>query len=423
MIKLTEEQLAVVKSILSALGHHDEVHIRGAAGTGKTTILEEIANQVNYDNVVLTAPTNKAAKIIAEKTGRHAITIHKLLKLVIKDEEDKQMLRIGGEAGFDPDETMLVIIDEASMLDKKLMAILHEIQERHGLTKVLYVGDPYQLNPIGEDITEAFNCSGIELKTIMRQAADNPIINLAYAFRDAQTGGKNTQVLTKPFADGEHIFHHRSFSQFMAKYLNEFSDGIETHMVAWRNDRVSMLNNYIRKKLYGEEASEPFLLGEEVMLYSPYQEFHNGKQITILDNSTFATVVDVNYAQKVVKDIPIDSIILTLDVDGQTYQLVTPKDQIEVDEFLRSIAAKAKQVENPAERSTIFKDYYYPVKNLFTTIKPAHAMTSHKSQGSTWESVFVDIADINANRNIQERYRSCYVAVTRSSERLHIYGR
>jgi len=57
------------------------------------------------------------------------------------------------------------------MMNKELMETVAKIQNVHGESQFLFVGDPYQLNPIGEDGSMAFDCPGIELTTVMRQAA------------------------------------------------------------------------------------------------------------------------------------------------------------------------------------------------------------------------------------------------------------
>jgi superfamily I DNA/RNA helicase len=58
---------------------------------------------------------------------------------------------------------------------------------------------------------------------------------------------------------------------------------------------------------------------------------------------------------------------------------------------------------------------YWKIKRIFTDIRPAYAMTVHKSQGSTFENVFVDAQDILSNPNREEALRCLYVAISRAS--------
>jgi ATP-dependent exoDNAse (exonuclease V) alpha subunit len=99
-----------------------------------------------------------------------------------------------------------------------------------------------------------------------------------------------------------------------------------------------------------------------------------------------------------------------------------PIDQDEFDTVLANIAARAKAQEDKYKRDFLFKTYFYPLKNHFAQMRPSHAITSHKSQGSTFHSVYVHVQDIMLNKNRIEMLRALYVAITRSSTKLHLYG-
>jgi superfamily I DNA/RNA helicase len=61
---------------------------------------------------------------------------------------------------------------------------------------------------------------------------------------------------------------------------------------------------------------------------------------------------------------------------------------------------------------------YFDLKNFFTDIRHTYACTVHKSQGSTYKTVFIDVSDISKNNKLQEVARLMYVAVTRASDRV-----
>jgi len=65
---------------------------------------------------------------------------------------------------------------------------------------------------------------------------------------------------------------------------------------------------------------------------------------------------------------------------------------------------------------------YYTVKEFFADLRPPHASTVHKSQGSTYKKVFIDLVDIGANHVSEEVARMLYVAITRASEEVILYG-
>lgn len=70
--------------------------LQGYAGTGKTTLVRELMNQVDIpiSRIALVAPTNRAAKVLANKTGLHTQTIHRLIYLTVREELDYQRERL-----------------------------------------------------------------------------------------------------------------------------------------------------------------------------------------------------------------------------------------------------------------------------------------------------------------------------------------
>jgi hypothetical protein len=440
---LTDEQEEAITEIFDIYESGDSyAQISGAAGTGKTTLALELIDRAQAGGYKchLTAPTNKAAKILAEKTGRTAITIHKLLQLVLEDVEDTQKLTKGGSFNCEGIMT-LIIIDEASMMSKELMELMHSSVDSNMELSVLFLGDPYQLNPIGEELSEALTFPGFELKTVMRQAAGNPIIQLAHKIREAQeqqmhrerqiAKGEVPDEIMKidwyDFVDDKHIVVHDKAKAFADSYIEDFQNGINTHLVAWRNIKVNSMNDYVRNKLYGaDRAIQPFLIDEEVMLYCPvFKLGPSGKLLTALQNSALATVVSIETTTRSVAQNMFECYDIWIQPDdleiGQL-QVFVPTDLVQFAKDLQEVANNAKQCKTAKDRSYIFHEFYYPIKNFFTQMRPSHAMTSHKSQGSTFTSVYVNVQDIQLNKNRMEMLRSLYVAVTRGAEKLHLYG-
>ncbi len=155
--------------------------ITGGPGTGKTTIIKALllASQAAPHRVALAAPTGRAAKRMAEATGREARTIHRLLGFSPQEgrfthDED------------DPLEVDLVIIDEASMLDVRLFdALARAVPPEASL---VLVGDADQLPPVGPGapFTDLI-ASGVvpvgRLRRIYRQGAGSAIVEAAHQIR------------------------------------------------------------------------------------------------------------------------------------------------------------------------------------------------------------------------------------------------
>ena len=152
--------------------------VTGGPGVGKTTLLATLLSILRSDDVkvVLTAPTGRAAKRMAEQTGLEAKTIHRLLEI----DPDNGGFKRGRDKTLDAD---LIVVDETSMVDVPLMlALIEAVPLEAGL---VFVGDVDQLPPVGpgQALTDLI-ASGIvpvaRLTEVFRQAAESRIIANAH---------------------------------------------------------------------------------------------------------------------------------------------------------------------------------------------------------------------------------------------------
>jgi hypothetical protein len=124
--------------------------LTGRAGTGKTSVLEVFLDGLDKIEgkrpVLLLAPTGKARVRLASKTRRNASTIHQfLLKFGWLTPETFVLKQEGGTQGSAP----TVIVDEASMIPMDLMGALFRAIDLNQVQRLVFVGDPNQLPPIG----------------------------------------------------------------------------------------------------------------------------------------------------------------------------------------------------------------------------------------------------------------------------------
>ena len=173
------QKRAVIEAMNSGL-----LVVTGGPGTGKTTTINTIIRM--YENqgmeILLAAPTGRAAKRMSEATGHEAVTIHRLLEITGNPDE------IGTGTHFErneqnPLEADAVIIDEMSMVDMYLMyALLKAVSVG---TRLVLVGDVNQLPSVGpgnvlKDIIESECFNVVMLKKIFRQATYSDIIMNAH---------------------------------------------------------------------------------------------------------------------------------------------------------------------------------------------------------------------------------------------------
>jgi exodeoxyribonuclease V alpha subunit len=176
-IALSSEQTAVIADIFA----YRVAIVTGGPGTGKTTLIRSITAVFESlgKQIVLAAPTGKAARRLAQITGRKAQTIHRLLGY--NPVED------GFEHNADnPLQTDVVIVDETSMVDTLLMAQL--LQAIHVSSRLILVGDVFQLPSVGAgnvlaDLIRSQAIRTFELNEIFRQDRESAIILNAHRVR------------------------------------------------------------------------------------------------------------------------------------------------------------------------------------------------------------------------------------------------
>lgn len=177
---LGPDQLRALESVAAS----KVVVVTGGPGTGKTTVTRQIVSRLEDSGlqVILCSPTGRAAKRLAEATGREARTIHRVLEFA------------PSEGGFrrneqEPLETDALIVDEGSMIDISLMHALLRAVPDHA--RLILVGDVDQLPSVGPgnvmgDIIDSGVVAVASLRQIYRQAGDSRIVANAHRINEGQ---------------------------------------------------------------------------------------------------------------------------------------------------------------------------------------------------------------------------------------------
>lgn len=430
--------------------------LEGYAGTGKTYVLSRLVewHLKTFQNkkVAVTAPTNKAVKVLYRSADYQAKnldyrTIHSLLGL-------RENISPKGEISFKPDksardylsEVKLLLIDEVSMLQDELFNLILPYCQKIGL-KVIFMGDPKQIPPVGMTNSIPFTQLGraehnIEyfiLDEVVRQALDNPIVGLTMEIRNKINAPKTWPLPQEKsnWGDGKGVGFLKSGEEreevlhileklFVSQNFKVNADFAK--VIAWRNKTVNDTNAIIRGMLYGDDIGK-IVLGEKLIANSPIMEWcvdENGKEdwvIVFPTNEEFEVVnielgtfdVDEKGETKIpvyrclVKYLSMDNMLLQHEL--QIVHEEGMETYLEIVNLLKDHALSLVK-RGGWELGQAWKEYYDFQKN-FADCNYNYAITAHKSQGSTYDYAVVLESDINANHTVVERNRIKYTACSR----------
>lgn len=190
VLTLSADQDTGVDAILYALREGREAALAGAAGCGKSVLMAVVQAEWKGGNVMLLAPTGKAANRLSETTGRTVKTIHSAVFKTVEELENTGSRReslVFGEAA--PPKGVgrgtLVIVDEAWMVNEALANVLREVVFSVG-GKILWVGDHEQLPPVEGRCGACPGEPTATLTTVHRQALESAVLELATMIREGR---------------------------------------------------------------------------------------------------------------------------------------------------------------------------------------------------------------------------------------------
>lgn len=357
-----------------------------------------------------TAPTNKAAKVLRGITGE-ACTIFSLLGLRIEKNGELKEL-VGGDAPLDLSDIDIIVLDEASMVNRRLFALLEETAKRYNI-KIILMGDKGQLPPVGEAESPVWALQNRStLHKVMRY--DNQILKLVTAVRD-QIDSLAPCVNIRSDNDGKEGVWKLTKLAFKEAVYNaaangEFADSSRAKVIAWRNVRTDEYNDLIRRAIFGgRSVTDRYIIGDRVIATAPCKRGDDVLLATDDEAIVEDVVVTVHPFQPEYKCYELKCRTEL----GKTIRLIVPHPLSEAkwDDDCQQLAFVAKA------NKKLWKKFW-ELKDCFHEIKYGYAITAHRAQGSTYETVFVDYQDVLLNRNRKEAFQCLYVACSRPTSRL-----
>lgn len=423
---LTLSQRTALDEIIKAHAEGRPTHLlTGYAGSGKTTLMQEVAQHFLRMKVVtvITAPTHKATAVLRSKVPKdvECRTIQSHLGLQPSLQGRGTTLIRAKRPQTIPDG--VVIIDECSMISRELMGWIRDLLK---FCFVLFVGDPAQLPPVGEEASPSFSVpSKSHLETVVRQAAGNPILEAATIIRQSQGGSVDWSWVQDARRDSSGLFIPKDVESWVRKAFTSDAfdaDNDSFRYLCWTNSRVHQVNQMVRQWRYGEHIEMPFMLGERAVARAPFSRQNEDKNRQQIATNEEVLVMDIQPSRLSYRfetcgsvaawstDIPSwELTVLTMSGEEITAHLVQDERQLQAVE--RRLVQEAKQERKRWQHRFAFQ-------SALLNLQAIYAMTVHTSQGSTFRNVFVDLGDIRrrAGGNPLETQQLCYVALTRATD-------
>lgn len=446
MLHLTEDQKTVLNSLEQFVRFDNKTQyclLKGFAGTGKTTTINEFIDwyllNKSYllDDIVVTAPTNKAVRVLKRMATNSNVeykTLHSLMGLRPKIDLDGKEIFVK-----DPQVTPtlfnygIVIVDEASMINDELFDRL--IKEAYS-QKIIFAGDHLQVPPISQiqskpmmkKIQEEFNFIVLNLTKIVRQAKDNPIISTATEIRTGTFQRKPSNNVDKK---GHGVIQLESSNvqeiydlfkeKFNSKHFSKDSDYAK--ILAWRNKTVDFYNELIRSFIYYKGVNK-IVVGEKIYLKRPVINKKGYVDIFVNDDLV-VTDVTVEEEEKYNNTLQFYKIsakklddIKSNNKKKFELKVLHENSERRYKSLLESVKKLALSTKKE-KRGLAWKEYY-SIVDLYIDFGYNYAITTHCAQGSTYKNAFVCYNDIMVNPNLLENQRIFYTACTRPSKSLFI---
>ena len=463
-VRPTWEQEAALEQLLSFMDSDDDAFIlSGAAGTGKTLLLRALADRLTTRGLraVFTAPTGRAAIVLGDRLGGTTSTVHACLYCNPRIEPTPQLengeedlplwtftLRTNAE-----EKTALLVVDEASMVGNRQTGA-HHLKYGSGRLlndviayasgtgtatrmKLLFVGDPAQLPPVGDDTSPALDAAYLEshfglrvrqasLTTVMRQGAGSAILAAAAPLRRTILEGGALSLDLSP--RGSDLAHGTP-----GGVLRGFGDLIRmgrdgNSVLITRSNRQAGIWNRDLRRHKGCATKTP-VPGDRLVLQA-------SSLLHGFANSTFLTVVSVDGPAETYQVLGHPLVFRPVTVEGpgpnhspvELRALMLENLLVSHDRDLTRPQLQALWVHFLARhpgltpRSESFSDILRqdPYWNALR-VKYAYAVTCHKAQGSEWDEVHLALGYLRPHEDISHA-RWIYTALTRASRQLNVMG-
>lgn len=434
---ITAHQDEKITELLEILQTSKRVVLKGSAGVGKTFSTDEIIDRLtasipSYKRIYVSAPTNKAVGVLTSKINTIRknvllLTTHSAMKIgmvVDRHTGKKEFIPRYSEKNPPLKDVAIFIIDECSMIGEKMLEYIEEHATKQRCT-VIFIGDDKQIIPVKEQVRVVFeqDYPTVELTEIVRQEEGNPIITLSRNI--SEIWKYKTRLVETEEDEPRKGFVYTFDEDKIIDELAKVNGTDELKYLAWTNEDVDTINRKVREKIYNTPAK--IEQGESLIFDEPYGEYYTSEEIKVetLDIDTIVyTVVQEDMGTFEVKDVALKCYIINgkkVDTWGDGKLEWTGVFIIHED--------SEKHFENTARvlmyacgKKRLKHTTRYDFLNNFANTKYNHALTVHKSQGSSYQQTIVNVGNIDLNPDQQDKNGILYTSITRAKDLLILYN-
>ena len=423
-MELTTEQSQSLDLMLAWFSkkRRENYRLSGYAGTGKSYLVGKFLESIGREPIVYClAPSHKARRNLQgliDGVGVDWIDCQTIAKFL------GQSPRINTETGFEEFTSDdkgriyadLVIADEYSMLSSKN---LEEIQKKY-VGRILFVGDPAQLPPVGEKLSPVLGLSMNEsqLLTPVRYSGDIGTVSASYRSNQPQDW--------LPIESSDDTIIKSSEKDWFYGLVAKTQAGLESgdydscKAIVFRNKTAEVWNDRIRTKLWGDNAPA-YTIGDRLIARKPLfrktreylknRHCHFSKRyIPVAENSMEFTVIGIaEIDSMLVDDRSYDFHSIPVQPDeGEEFnlQIPTPNSRFAIDSAISRARSQADW--------GLVKD----LSSCFDDVVFSYVVTCHKAQGSTFKATYLDLKDL---WSCPDRSQMLYTALTRASEYVAVF--